>query len=114
MRSETMRYYRRMGELQRLTATPPGRWEQLRTWDILDRPLPSGVLDIADVGGATGVYAGPLAGRGHRVRLPAPVPLGEYLDDPDRTAMLLRQQRRLEAEPSLAGVGPHVMTVARR
>jgi ubiquinone/menaquinone biosynthesis C-methylase UbiE len=36
-----------------------------------------------------------------------------WLDDPRRRAWLLRQLRRVEAEPSLLGASPHLMAVAR-
>ncbi|HEY6748779.1 MAG TPA: methyltransferase domain-containing protein [Mycobacteriales bacterium] len=37
-----------------------------------------------------------------------------WLDDPPRRAWLLRQLRRVEAEPSLLGASPHLMAVAHR
>lgn len=71
--SEILDYYAKGREEQRLTAAL-GRLEWLRTWEILERYLPSAPAAVLDVGGATGVYALPLAGRGYRVHLVDPVP----------------------------------------
>jgi SAM-dependent methyltransferase len=68
-----MDYYRRGGERERLTAGQ-GRLEFLRTWDVLTRVLPKTPAAVLDVGGATGVYAGPLAEAGYQVRVVDPVP----------------------------------------
>ncbi|MFD0786413.1 class I SAM-dependent methyltransferase, partial [Micromonospora azadirachtae] len=57
---EIMDYYRQGGERDRLAAGA-GRLEFLRTWDVLTRVLPDPPAVVLDVGGATGVYAGPLA-----------------------------------------------------
>ncbi|MEV4410462.1 class I SAM-dependent methyltransferase [Catellatospora sp. NPDC049609] len=73
MQSEIAQYYQRGGEATRLDAGH-GRWEFLRTWDLLGRILPAGPLSILDVGGATGVYAGPLAAAGHEVHVVDPMP----------------------------------------
>ncbi|WP_144127424.1 class I SAM-dependent methyltransferase [Catellatospora sichuanensis] len=73
MLTEVTRYYQRGGETSRLGAGT-GRWEFLRTWDLLGRLLPPGPLSILDVGGATGVYAGPLAAAGHAVHVVDPMP----------------------------------------
>jgi SAM-dependent methyltransferase len=73
LRPEILEYYRRGGERDRLAAGP-GRLEFLRTWDLLTRTLPAAPATILDVGGATGVYAGPLADAGYRVRVVDPVP----------------------------------------
>jgi SAM-dependent methyltransferase len=67
-------FYARGLEEGRLTASL-GRLEWLRTWDIMERHLPPPPARILDVGGATGVYALPLAERGYRVQLIDPVPL---------------------------------------
>jgi SAM-dependent methyltransferase len=72
--SEIAAFYARGLEEGRLTA-PLGRLEWLRTWEIMERYLPPAPARILDVGGATGVYAFPLAGRGYRVQLIDPVPL---------------------------------------
>jgi SAM-dependent methyltransferase len=73
MRSEIRAYYDRGGEDGRLLAGA-GRLEFLRTWDVLTRALPGPPAAVLDVGGATGVYAAPLAGRGYVVHLVDPVP----------------------------------------
>jgi SAM-dependent methyltransferase len=71
--SEIMDYYRRGGERDRLSAGQ-GRLEFLRTWDVLSRVLPDAPAAVLDVGGATGVYAGPLAQAGYHVQVVDPVP----------------------------------------
>jgi SAM-dependent methyltransferase len=73
MRAEVRDYYRLMGETSRL-AEGRGRLEFLRTRDILRRALPPVPASILDVGGATGVYAGPLAADGYRVHVVDVVP----------------------------------------
>ncbi|BCJ69109.1 class I SAM-dependent methyltransferase [Polymorphospora rubra] len=70
---EVSEYYRRGGERHRLAAGQ-GRLEFLRTWDVLTRVLPAAPADVLDVGGATGVYAGPLTDAGYRVRVVDPLP----------------------------------------
>ncbi|TDC37548.1 class I SAM-dependent methyltransferase [Micromonospora sp. 15K316] len=70
---EIMDYYRQGGERDRL-ATGAGRLEFLRTWDVLSRELPDAPAAVLDVGGATGVYAAPLARAGYRVHVVDPVP----------------------------------------
>jgi SAM-dependent methyltransferase len=70
---EILEYYERGGEHLRLTAGT-GRLEFLRTWDVLTRVLPPAPARIVDVGGATGVYARPLAEAGYAVRVIDPVP----------------------------------------
>jgi SAM-dependent methyltransferase len=72
--SEILDYYRHGKEEQRLSASV-GRLEWIRTWEILERHLPPAPSRVLDVGGGTGVYALPLAGRGHRVHLVDPVSL---------------------------------------
>jgi 2-polyprenyl-3-methyl-5-hydroxy-6-metoxy-1,4-benzoquinol methylase len=73
MQPEIMEYYQRGGEVTRLTAGD-GRLEFLRTWDVLERVLPPAPAAVLDVGGATGVYARPLAAAGYRVHVVDPVP----------------------------------------
>jgi SAM-dependent methyltransferase len=75
--TEILDYYRQGGELTRL-ASGVGRLEFLRTWDVLSRVLPPAPAAVLDVGGATGVYAGPLARRGYGVHVVDPVP--EHVD----------------------------------
>jgi SAM-dependent methyltransferase len=72
--SEILDYYGKGQEEQRLTASM-GRLEWIRTWEILERHLPPAPCHVLDVGGGTGVYALPLAGRGYRVHLVDAVPL---------------------------------------
>ena len=47
--------------------------ERVRTWELLSRHLPPPPAVVLDVGGAAGVYALPLAGRGYQVHLVDPV-----------------------------------------
>jgi SAM-dependent methyltransferase len=70
---EIVEYYRRGGERDRLAAGQ-GRLEFLRTWDVLTRVLPAAPATVIDVGGATGVYAGPLREAGYRVHVVDAVP----------------------------------------
>jgi SAM-dependent methyltransferase len=72
--SEILDYYGEGKEEQRLTASL-GRLERIRTWEIMERYLPPAPSRLLDVGGGTGVYALPLAGRGYQVHLIDPVPL---------------------------------------
>jgi SAM-dependent methyltransferase len=71
--ADMRRYYGRGGELTRLSAGI-GRLEFLRTADVLRRTLPPAPARILDVGGATGVYARPLAAAGYQVHLIDPMP----------------------------------------
>ncbi|GAB3146145.1 class I SAM-dependent methyltransferase [Micromonospora sonneratiae] len=73
LRDEIMEFYRQGGEHSRL-AEGQGRWEYLRTWDVLSRVLPTAPAKVLDVGGATGVYAEPLAAAGYTVHVVDPVP----------------------------------------
>jgi SAM-dependent methyltransferase len=73
MEREIHAYYDRGGEADRL-ATGQGVLERLGTQDILGRVLPAPPARVLDVGGATGVYAGWLAGLGYQVELVDPVP----------------------------------------
>jgi SAM-dependent methyltransferase len=70
---EILEYYQRGGEAHRLSGGQ-GRLEFLRTWDILMRELPAPPARLVDVGGATGVYAGPLAEAGYDVTVVDPLP----------------------------------------
>jgi SAM-dependent methyltransferase len=72
MRDDVLTYYRRGGEATRLTGV--GRIEFIRTWDILGRVLPRPPARVLDVGGATGVYAAPLAAAGYGVHVVDAVP----------------------------------------
>lgn len=70
---EVLEYYEKLGERERLSVPARGRLEFLRTWDLLTRVLPAAPATVLDVGGATGVYAGPLAAAGYRVHVVDPV-----------------------------------------
>jgi SAM-dependent methyltransferase len=72
--TEVLDYYGKGMEEGRLEAAV-GRLERLRTWEIIERHLPPAPSRVLDVGGGTGVYALPLAGRGYQVHLVDPVPL---------------------------------------
>lgn len=67
-------FYRdRYNEDERLTSTPHGRIEFVRTQQLLRRLLPAAPAQIADVGGGTGVHARWLAADGHEVTVVDPV-----------------------------------------
>lgn len=70
---EILDYYRQGGERVRLTSGT-GLLEFLRTRDVLSRFLPPPPATVLDVGGATGVYAAPLARLGYRVHVVDAVP----------------------------------------
>lgn len=40
--------------------------------------------------------------------------VNDWLDDPERRALMLDAQRSMESVPSLLGVSPHMLTIARR
>ncbi len=65
-------HYASVAEGSRLTRTPHGRLELLRTRELLGRVVPPSA-DVLDVGGATGVHAEWLAADGHRVHVVDPV-----------------------------------------
>jgi SAM-dependent methyltransferase len=69
---EIAAHYAEVPERERLG---PLQLERVRTWELLGRHLPPAPAVILDVGGAAGVYALPLAGRGHQVHLVDPVAL---------------------------------------
>ncbi len=71
---DVLAYYEQLGERERLSVPARGRLEFLRTWDLLARVLPPAPASVLDVGGATGVYAAPLAAAGYRVHVVDPVP----------------------------------------
>lgn len=68
----TAHYQERYREEDRLTR-PQGRLEFLRTMELLSRFLPSPPSVLLDVGGASGVYAMPLAEAGYEVHLIDPI-----------------------------------------
>lgn len=61
-------------EEHRLQTWPHARLEELRSRELIEGHLGDRCLDVLDVGGAAGAYAGWLAGLGHRVHLVDPVP----------------------------------------
>jgi SAM-dependent methyltransferase len=67
-------YYAELGEIDRLTRTPWGRLEYLRTREMIESALPARTCEVLDVGGATGIHAAWLAGAGHRVHVVDPEP----------------------------------------
>jgi ubiquinone/menaquinone biosynthesis C-methylase UbiE len=71
---EIASYYGLGAERDRLRE-PGGRLEFVRTQELLARFLPSPPAIVADVGGASGVYALPLAAAGYEVHLLDPVEL---------------------------------------
>jgi ubiquinone/menaquinone biosynthesis C-methylase UbiE len=69
-------YYERGEEFDRLAGEfPSGPLELARTQELILRQLPTGPLDILDVGGGPGVYAEWLTTLGHRVHLIDPISL---------------------------------------
>ena len=70
-----LRFYRdRYDEDQRLTRTPHGRIEFIRTQELLRRHLPGPPAMVWDVGGGTGAHAHWLADDGYQVHLLDAVP----------------------------------------
>jgi ubiquinone/menaquinone biosynthesis C-methylase UbiE len=68
-------YYDRGDERERLSRSPGGPLEFLRTQALLARYLPAPPAAVVDVGGGAGIHAIPLAERGYEVHLIDPVPL---------------------------------------
>ena len=69
-------YYEGGSESDRLAGQfPSGPLELARTQELILRHLPEHPLQVLDVGGGPGVYAGWLSDSGHRVRLIDPVSL---------------------------------------
>jgi SAM-dependent methyltransferase len=71
--AEILAHYAEGRERGRLTRKPS--LELLRTRVLLERFLPAPPARVLDVGGASGVYASWLSGRGYQVHLIDPVPL---------------------------------------
>lgn len=76
-------YYKRVDEEGRL-AIGTGPLEFARTWDILERYLPSPPAAVGDVGGGAGAYALLLARKGYAVHLLDPVP--EHIEQAKRAS----------------------------
>ena len=74
MSAEILGYYEAGKERNRLT-DGRGRFQRLRTQELLTRHLPPVPAVVLDVGGGPGVYACWLAGLGYEVHLIDPVPL---------------------------------------
>ena len=74
IRKEIEAFYSQSNEFQRLT-NQWGELERLRTESLLSLHLPPPPAVLLDVGGATGVYAVPLAEQGYDVHLIDPVEL---------------------------------------
>ena len=72
---EILAHYELGEEHDRLGSGVSTPIERLRTQEILARVLPPAPASVLDVGGASGVYASWLAGRGYAVHLIDPVPL---------------------------------------
>ncbi len=90
-----MGYYGRGTERDRLFTDPVGVLERLRTWDLLERALPSSGA-VLDIGGAAGVHTAWLAERGYEVELFDPVPL--HVTQARELAESLPLHRRFNAE----------------
>jgi SAM-dependent methyltransferase len=67
-------YAQGTAEDSRLTRSPHGRLEFLRTQELLRRALPAPLSRVLDVGGGTGAHARWLAADGHGVHVVDPVP----------------------------------------
>lgn len=74
LNKEIQAYYNQDQEQTRLESSR-GQLEQTRTEQLLARFLPPPPSVVVDVGGATGVYAFPLAKKGYTVHLIDPMPL---------------------------------------
>ena len=68
-------YYELGLEDQRLQGGVSTSIERLRTQELLEMLLPPAPASVLDVGGASGIYASWLAGKGYAVHLIDPVPL---------------------------------------
>jgi len=108
---EMIDYYNQKKEHQRLLSGA-GQLEKIRTERILDRFLPKPPSVILDVGGATGVYAFPLAKKGYTVHLIDPVPihieqaeaLARTQPDCPVASITLGDARKIEKEDNSADV----------
>ncbi|MFD6397157.1 class I SAM-dependent methyltransferase [Nocardia sp. NPDC060249] len=73
MTSDLVQHYSGASEDDRLSRSPHGRLEFLRTQELIRRAL-TAPMRVLDVGGGTGVHAEWLANDGHIVHLVDPVP----------------------------------------
>ena len=73
--ADVVAYYESGVELTRLSESPQGRLEFLRTQELIQRWLPPAPATILDVGGGPGAYACWLAGLGYDVHLIDPIEL---------------------------------------
>jgi ubiquinone/menaquinone biosynthesis C-methylase UbiE len=71
---DVLDHYDEQDEATRLSRSPHGRLELLRTQELLRRYLPPAPASVLDVGGGTGVHAEWLAADGYAVHLVDPVP----------------------------------------
>src|SRR5665213_1336718 len=71
--AEMLEHYQAVDEGTRLTRSPHGRLEFVRTQELLRRVLPAPAARVLDVGGATGIHAIWLAEDGYDVELVDPV-----------------------------------------
>jgi SAM-dependent methyltransferase len=69
MTADLIAHYDEQSEGTRLTRSPHGRLEYLRTQELLRAALPTSGARILDVGGATGIHAEWLAADGHQVHV---------------------------------------------
>jgi ubiquinone/menaquinone biosynthesis C-methylase UbiE len=74
MTVDLIAHYGQESESTRLTRSPHGRLEYLRTQELLRAALHRSAARILDVGGATGIHAEWLAADGHRVHVIDVVP----------------------------------------
>ncbi|MFJ4654762.1 class I SAM-dependent methyltransferase [Nocardia sp. NPDC088792] len=73
MTSDFVQQYSDLSERDRLSRSPHGRLEFLRTRELIRRVLTT-PMRVLDIGGGTGVHAEWLAGDGHSVHLVDPIP----------------------------------------
>lgn len=88
-------YYGQGKEQQRLFDGSIGTLERLRTWNVLERILPSSGT-VLDIGGGAGVHAEWLARRGFEVELFDPIPL--HVTQAQKLAESLPSGQRFSAE----------------
>ena len=113
--AEILAHYAEGREHARLTSAPS--LELLRTEVLLERFLPAPPARVLDVGGASGVYASWLSGRGYQVHLIDPVPLHwapgiqDRLNDPAQRQLILDTLAAMEHDPAIAGATAHLLAI---